>query len=133
MEVIVDADVIIRGEKGLFDFNGWMASRANDDFAVAAITIAELWHGIERATGNRRIEREQYVQNVLTSFPVIPYTRQTALIHAQLWAELMAAGRLIGLYDLIVAATALERGSDVATFNTRHFRQVRGLNVIEPR
>jgi len=133
MEIIVDADVIIRGENGLFDFNGWMASRATDDFAVAAITIAELWHGIERATGKRRIEREQYLQNVVTSFPVIPYTRQTALIHAHVWAELMTSGKMVGLYDLIVAATALEHGSDVATFNTRHFQQVPGLNVIEPR
>jgi len=40
---------------------------------------------------------------------------------------------MIGFYDLIVAATALERGSDVATLNRRHFAPVKGLNVIEPR
>jgi predicted nucleic acid-binding protein len=36
-------------------------------------------------------------------------------------------------YDLIVAATALERGNAVATFNVRHFSVVRGLKVIEPK
>ena len=40
---------------------------------------------------------------------------------------------MIGGYDLIVAATALERGSAVATFNKRHFEVVPGLKVIEPR
>jgi len=35
--------------------------------------------------------------------------------------------------DLMVAATALERGSEVATFNQRHFSQVKGLKVIEPK
>jgi predicted nucleic acid-binding protein len=40
---------------------------------------------------------------------------------------------MIGAYDLILAATALERGSVVATFNKRHFVLVPGLNVIEPR
>jgi len=35
--------------------------------------------------------------------------------------------------DLIVAATALERGSQVATFNKRHFALVNGLHIIEPR
>jgi len=40
---------------------------------------------------------------------------------------------MIGFYDLIVGATALERGSEVATFNKRHFRQIRGLSVIEPK
>jgi predicted nucleic acid-binding protein len=28
---------------------------------------------------------------------------------------------MIGCYDVIVAATALERGSQVATFNAKHF------------
>jgi len=40
---------------------------------------------------------------------------------------------MIGFYDVIVAATALERGSAVATFNLRHFAQVKGLNAIEPK
>jgi predicted nucleic acid-binding protein len=40
---------------------------------------------------------------------------------------------MIGFYDLIVAATALEHGSTVATFNRRHFESVRGLKVIEPK
>jgi len=39
---------------------------------------------------------------------------------------------MIGDYDVIVAATALERGSAVATFNQRHFAKVKGLTVIEP-
>ena len=30
------------------------------------------------------------------------------------------AGKMIGYYDVIVAATALERGSSVTTFNHRH-------------
>ncbi len=44
-----------------------------------------------------------------------------------------ASGKMIGYYDIIVAATALERGSEVATFNRRHFDLVSGLNVIEPK
>jgi predicted nucleic acid-binding protein len=62
--------------------------------------------------------------------PVIPYTEQTAYEHARVWAELGSAGKMIGYYDIV---TALERGSKVATFNLRHFAQVKGLAVIEPR
>jgi len=40
---------------------------------------------------------------------------------------------MIGYYDIIVAATALERGSDIASFNRRHFGLIKGLNIIEPR
>ena len=133
MAIILDADVIIRGEKGAFDLQRWVASRPSDEFEVAAITVAELWHGVERAAGAHRAKRQQYLQNVLASLPVVPYTELTAYEHARIWAELESSGQMIGYYDVIVAATALERGSDVATFNRRHFAQVKGLTVIEPK
>jgi predicted nucleic acid-binding protein len=41
-------------------------------------------------------------------------------------------GTVIGAYDLLVAATALERNSQLATFNRRQFVNVAGLRVIEP-
>lgn len=132
MGIILDADVIIRGERGTFDLKNWVASRPNHQFEVAAITVAELWHGVERATGKHRNTRERYLKAILEPLPILPYTEQTAYEHARLWSELEAAGKMIGFYDLIVGATALERGSHVATFNKRHFAQIKGLNVIEP-
>jgi tRNA(fMet)-specific endonuclease VapC len=132
MAIILDADVIIGGEKGTLDLKKWVASRPNEQFEVAAITVAELWHGVERAAGKRKATREQYLRTVLEHMPIVPYTEQTAYEHARIWAELEASGKRIGFYDLIVGATALERGSKVATFNKRHFGQIRGLSVIEP-
>ena len=132
MAIILDADVIIRGEKGTFDLQGWVAARPDQSFEVAAITVAELWHGVERASGMHRVKRQRYLEAVLTHLPVIPYTDRTAYEHARVWAELEAAGRMIGYYDLIVAATALERGSEVATFNQKHFAQITGLTVLAP-
>jgi tRNA(fMet)-specific endonuclease VapC len=133
MAIILDADVIIRGEKGDFDLKSWVASQPDEQFEVAAITVAELWHGVERAAGAHKIRRRQYLQTILGLLPIIPYTELTAYEHARIWAELESSGKMIGFYDVIVAATALERGSDVATFNQRHFAQVRGLKVIEPK
>lgn len=133
MAIILDADVIIRGERGMFDLRRWVATRPDDQFEVAAITVAELWHGVERATGAHRTKRQQYLRSLLNSLPIIPYTERTAYEHARLWADLESAGKMIGFYDVIVAATALEHGSDVATFNQKHFAQVKGLKVIEPK
>ncbi len=133
MAIILDADVIIRGEKGVFDLGRWVASLASDRFEIAAITIAELWHGVERAVEPQKSKRRKYLETVVTALPIVPYTEQTAYEHARIWAELQSAGKVIGAYDLIVAATALERGSQVATFNKRHFALVNGLHIIEPR
>jgi tRNA(fMet)-specific endonuclease VapC len=133
MGIILDADVVIRGEKGTFDLKNWVASRPSDQFEIAAITVAELWHGVERATGKHKDTRRHYLSAIFQSVPIIPYTEQTAYEHARIWAELEVSGKMIGYYDVIVGATALERGSHVATFNKRHFAQIRGLSIIEPK
>ena len=72
MAIILDADVVIRGEKGTFNLKNWVASRASDQFEIAAITVAELWHGVERATGMHKVTRQRYLNAVLQSLPIIP-------------------------------------------------------------
>jgi len=95
--------------------------------------VAELWHGVERASGQHRSKRERYIRAILEELPTVPYVETTALEHARIWASLESSGQMIGDYDLIVAATAIERGSTIATFNKRHFERVEGLKVIEPK
>lgn len=133
MAMFLDADVIIHAERGTFDLGAWFAAHSDEQFEVAAITVAELWHGVERASAVHKLERERYLQSILEGLPVVPYTYATALEHARIWAELESSGKMIGYYDLIVAAMAVERGSAIATFNERHFSQVRGLKVIRPK
>ncbi len=130
MAIILDADVIIRGEKGTFDLAGWLASQPEEEFEVAAITVAELWHGVERATGEQRTRRQAYLELLFTKLPVIDYTSEIAREHARLWAELETSGKMTGYYDLIVAATARVRGTKLATFNRRHFEHVKGLSLV---
>ena len=133
MAIILDADVIIRGERAAFNLKNWLASLPNERFAIAAITVAELWHGVERAVGMHRLARQRYLDAILESVPILPYTEQTAYQHARIWAALEVSGKMIGAHDLIVAATALEHQVSVATFNLRHFKQVPGLQLIEPK
>jgi predicted nucleic acid-binding protein len=132
MAIILDTDVIIKGKKGRFELIRWLDAQIGQELEIAAITVAELWHGIERATAQHRAERECYVRAIVERLDVVPYTEATALVHAQIWAALKSSGKMIGAYDLIVAATALERKSAVATFNLRNFAQVPGLKVVSP-
>ena len=133
MAIILDADVIIAGEKAVFDLTTWVASMPDEQFEIAAVTVAELWHGVERASRPHKIKRQQYLETIVSALPILAYTEQTAYEHARIWATLEASGKMIGFYDVIVAATALERGSSLATFNQRHFSQVKGLRLILPR
>jgi len=52
------------------------------------------------------------------------------------WFRCSSGGRRLipsdRLVNLIVAATALERRSQVATFNRQHFDSIAGLTIVEP-
>jgi tRNA(fMet)-specific endonuclease VapC len=132
MAIVLDSDVIIAGERGSLELEEWMAARADEVFEVATITVAELLHGVERASTSHRAKREKYVEKIISVTRILPYLETTARIHARLWAKLESKGQMIGDYDLIISATALERGSTLATYNKRHFKYVPGLRLIEP-
>src|ERR1700704_2591028 len=109
MAIILDTDVIIKGERGNFDLIGWLTAQTGQELEIAAITVAELWHGIERATASHRAKRERYLRTIVERLEAISYTEATALVHARIWANLESSGDMIGSHDLILAATALER------------------------
>jgi len=126
MAIIHYADVIYSGEKGVFDLRNWVASRTNDKFENAAITVAELWHGVDAPKARIRQRVITILGRFLARLPIILTPNKQPSNHARIWALLEATGKMIGYYDIIVAATALERDSEVATFNRRHFAQSPG-------
>jgi predicted nucleic acid-binding protein len=133
MGLILDTSVLIAAEKRQFDLRRLFEARADEPFFIAAITAAELLHGVERARPPaRRRDRSQHVEKVLSEIEAIDFDLSVARRHAVLWAALEKAGKVIGAYDLLIAATALHHGYAVATLNLMEFRQVAGLRVIDP-
>lgn len=130
--ILIDADVLIEAERGTFNFDDWVARLSGAQFRLAAITVSELQHGVERGLGANRTRRERYFQLIFPAFEVLPFTFETAMVHARLWAALESSGKMIGSHELILAATAMQAGHAVATFNVRHFAVVPGLEVITP-
>jgi tRNA(fMet)-specific endonuclease VapC len=76
-----------------------------------------------------RTKSSSFVEAVLERFPLLPVDLATARAHAQVWAELAAAGTLIGPHDLWLAATCVAHGLTMVTANGREFARVPGLAV----
>jgi predicted nucleic acid-binding protein len=132
MGMIVDTSVFIAGERGRFDLSGFFSAHDDEHFYIAAITASELLHGVERAdTKARRESRSRYVEEILTRIPIIDFDLSVARRHAVLWAKLERTGKKIGPHDLLIAATALERGHSVVTLNLDEFYRVPGLQVSD--
>jgi len=129
--VIVDSSILIESERERFDFEEFIIRERIDDVRIASVTASELLHGVERAANpSTRDERASFVQSILDRLPTEPFTLDTARIHARVWAALAGKGQRIGSHDLIIAATAIEHGLEVATLNEKEFRRIERLRLI---
>ena len=99
-----------------------------EDLATSAVCVMELRHGAARHPGGdalwERIRRE-----VLSRVRVMSVDQPVGVRAGEILARLEARGRAIGLEDVLIASTALERGLTVVTRNLRHFERVEGLRA----
>lgn len=132
MGIVVDTSVLIAAERGEFDMSGFLATVEAGDLAISAITASELLIGVERTRDAvKRVARTSEISDVLDAFQVVAFGLAEARRHAQIWAVLKSAGKMIGAHDLIIAATAMANGASVATLNQKEFKRVPGL-TLEP-
>ena len=128
MALLIDASVVISLERRGFASSDVNVVAPGESLAIATMTVAELLVGVHRAeTPARRLQRETYVEGVLSLLPLVPFDLAAARTHARVWADLAARGTPIGPNDLVIAATALAHGYEVLTDNLREFARVPGL------
>jgi len=108
--------VIVAGECG-DEALGRLSADASS-VAISAVTVAELWKGVERAdTASRRSRRTALCARILEQVYVLDLDTETALVLARLWADLERSGTPLAAFDLVIAATALAHGRTLATFD----------------
>ena len=133
MAQLIDATIFITLERRGQQTLDLSAIAPDERIGIAAITTSELLVGIHRADSpERRLRREAFVEAILERMLILPFDLRVARVHAQLWAQLTAAGEMVGAHDLLVAATALAHGYSVLTDNLRGFQRVPGLVVRRP-
>jgi tRNA(fMet)-specific endonuclease VapC len=100
--------------------------------ALSVVTVIELSHGIYRAkTDADRIRRQDFVDEFCNSVAVYPVTLEVAKLAGRIHGQQMAQGISIDFQDPVIGATALHLGYGIATRNVKHFRMIRGLNVMQ--
>lgn len=102
----------------------WMRGRTESELFVSAMTLAELQRGVAKLPGSRRRdELSVWLQQLEAGFEerVLPFTRQTASVWAQMCSRAELEGKTMAAFDSIIAATALEHGLALVTRNVRDF------------
>jgi predicted nucleic acid-binding protein len=136
MGLILDSSLVIAAERR-GDMVEQLIARVigatgDQDAALSAIGLTELVHGIYRAKSPEiRRRREAFINELLADLTVYPYTKETALVAGKIDGEQQSQGVVIPFGDLLIGATALVLGFQVATSNLRDFRRIPGLTVIQ--
>jgi predicted nucleic acid-binding protein len=136
MGLILDSSVVIAAERRgdtVEQLITWVIGATGDqDAALSAIGLTELIHGIYRAqTMEIRRQREAFLNELLVDLTVYPYTKETALLAGKIDGEQQSRGVVIPFSDLLIGATALGLGFQVATSNLRDFQRIPGLSVVQ--
>lgn len=97
------------------------------EIAVSALTLGELLQGARQS--KRPAENLRVVQAFAEPLAVLPFDAASADVAARLRGETAGDGRGLAVWDLLLAATALERGLTMVTTDLRLFSRVPGLAV----
>lgn len=121
----------------IIDTNFYAAFKRNENEAVSllkqveyigvnSVILGELLAGFR--CGNRerknRIELDQFLDSARVN--LIPIDDETAEFYAQVFSELRQKGRPIPSNDLWLAASALQHGLALATYDD-HFSHISGI------
>jgi tRNA(fMet)-specific endonuclease VapC len=135
MGIVLDSSVLIAGERRR-DSVREVLERVQSVCgqttpAISSMTAIELTHGIYRArTEADRKRREAYAEELFRTVAVHPLTLEIARLAGRIHGEQMSLGVSIDFPDLLIGATALHLGYDLATLNVRHFKLIPGLIVV---
>lgn len=115
---------------------GWFAQQEGTVFYTSDITQAELLLGVALLPGGKR--RDAIAGAVEQMFDqdfvgrCLPFDELAAHEYAALVATRNKAGMPISTEDAQIAAIALQKGMALATRNTKDFRKISELVLLDP-
>ena len=113
-----------------------VAQRTDQEGSIASlsvISVHEYFLGIHVKYSEKKEilkTKLEAAERDLAPFVILPLTYEIVSESAKIQASLTKRGRLIGINDVYVAATAIVAKSPIVTRNRAHFENVQGL-VIE--
>lgn len=110
-------------EKRVLD---WLKEQDLETLSLSAVTIGEIQRGIRLLpTSNRRTTLEAWLSEQLVSQfagRVLSLDAETFVTWGGLMARLRQEGRTMGVFDSLIATTALQHRLTIVTRNTRDFQ-----------
>ena len=105
------------------------SSFAKNDLAISLITYGEIYEGIH--FGRDPQKTTDVFQRFLRSVVILPLTQPIMQQFARIRGELRRTGKIIGDFDILIAATAIRHNLTLLTRNTRDYQRIPELKLYE--
>lgn len=99
----------------------------NQGLALSVISVAELWEGVYFSKDPER--SQTMLEEFLSGMVILGIDEEICKRFGQLRGSLRQKGKLVGDFDLMIAASALRHNLTLLTNNRRHFEAIEGLRI----
>ena len=124
--ILMDTDVcveILRGNQHVLEER----RRSDESVAISFMTVGELYYGAERS--RNRIKNNSIVDEFIVSLNVIHTDFQILKRFGELKSRLQNKEIHLPDADILIATTAMAKGSKLITGNTKHFMRFENLLI----
>jgi tRNA(fMet)-specific endonuclease VapC len=99
------------------------------DIGISAVTLAELQYGVAKSL--HQAKNQVALDEFILPLEIAPFDEATTRRYGAVRATLEKQGVPIGALDTMIGAHALSLGITLVTNNTREFKRIAGLSVID--
>jgi tRNA(fMet)-specific endonuclease VapC len=126
---ILDTNTLIYFFKGIGKVADNLLAVSPKDIGLPSVVLYELEYGIARSTSPKK--RTKQLEELCAVVEVLNFGKEEATASAMIRAALEKKGTPIGPYDVMIAGTALSRQGILVTSNTKEFRRIPKLQIID--
>ena len=120
MKVLIESSAIIEYLKGNAKVKEIISN--SEDFCVSTLTIFEVLLG--------RVE-ENKILDFLSAFNVIGLNKKDSIIASRIYKRLRDKGKLIGYFDILISAQAINRDLTLVTKDTDFLKVADEFNELK--
>jgi tRNA(fMet)-specific endonuclease VapC len=104
-----------------------LTSLKPDDAGISSITLAELFHGVEKSAQPE--QNMSALEQFILPLDLADFDQGAALAYGKIRTDLERTGQLIGSMNMLIAAHAVSLDAIIVTNNVQEFQGVKGLFV----
>ncbi|MHC4872769.1 MAG: type II toxin-antitoxin system tRNA(fMet)-specific endonuclease VapC [Planctomycetota bacterium] len=97
------------------------------NICISAITLAELEYGVEKS--NRKLQNQLALTEFLAPIEILDFDDSAAKYFGIIRTQLENKGKVIGPFDIQIAAHALSKNQILVTNNVKEFSRIPELKI----